>query len=1439
MKRIAILAAGVLASCGEPPLPPATIRPDASVLNRCEGVLCLPGESCEPSLGCFCTEDGCPAPAVCNESGRCENLCASSSCAQGERCVPNTGVCECGSLTDPCAEEMFCNEETKRCDTRCTSQGCPRGERCEPSSGQCRCADCGAEGLGCDPTTNRCVNRCPASCSAGERCDDPVVGECHCTDTSCASHQVCDASRRCVDLCQGKACNPGERCDSNTGHCVCDQCGPRDRCNPVTQRCESRCSGVTCDEGEACVETSGECRCSINPNSCPAGMKCRLADFACVPMCDGVTCAVPGEHCNPTSAGCVCDSAPADTCAFADPSSRCDASSMRCVARCLGVSCAPGESCSPVTGTCQCQSAPTDSCAVASSSLRCNPGLLRCEEKCSGTSCPLGEACVATSGECHCGIPNTCPQGKKCDASLLTCVGLCQGVTCTARGELCDPSTGSCACTAAPDSCTPADSSMRCDPLSRRCISQCQGIACAPGEICSATSGRCECAASPVDTCTDPTTRCNATSLHCEPKCDGVTCGQGEACLETSGACACGLSPNTCPPGRKCDAGTRHCVGLCTGVLCAVPGETCDPATGLCSCSAGPDTCSGADPTTRCDPARRCVPKCQGVFCGPGESCVPATGVCACAPAPDSCSSADATLRCNAQRVCAPKCLGMSCPSGETCVPSSGECHCGLPNTCPASQRCETSTLHCVPACQGVSCSSPGESCAPATGACQCQATPSDTCTASLATTRCDTGSLRCVSRCAGVSCQPGEACDSGSATCRCSASPDSCAAVSSAHRCDGSTLRCVLLCSGVSCTAGETCNPANGACECSAESCLANYACSVATRHCVACAQETDGQFCARQLRECGSLSGLDNCGRSRAASCGACVSPEECSAAGLCLLPGGPVNDECIGAQPLVFDGSGLAHLSGDTARALDSGRAAVCGVGFGNDVVYSFTTGGVKNVDITLSYSGIQTPVLYVRRVCASPASADELACDSGSSGGPVSVALANLPAGTYYLWVDAFSGDSGSFTLDVQLSDPPPVPGNDRCDTPSVLSFAGGGTASVTGDTRSATNDYSGTCGSMTGGEVVYAVDLASQRSLTATVTRDPATPTFHPAVYLRKVCLSADAADESGCGVEASGAASLTSASVGPGRVYVVVDGLSGSGGRFSLQVSLADPWVVPANETCASASSLTLSASGTASVTATTRHAANDGGGACAGTGPDLVWTVTTAQVASITARVIPAAGSSDYRPVVYLRSGACSGAGSVEAACSSAAGPGQVASATAVNASAGTWWVWVDGFAGSKGEFTLEVTLVPSNDKCAAAQTLVAATTYPGNSSFAVADYVGAKTAFSAACQSSNFGARGPDVVYAYTPGAAGNVTVSVTPAPGSNYDPLVWVINSPCVTFAPACLVYADAGSYNAAETVTFAGSAGTTYYFIVGSYYATGAYSAGPFSIAVTGP
>jgi hypothetical protein len=268
---------------------------------------------------------------------------------------------------------------------------------------------------------------------------------------------------------------------------------------------------------------------------------------------------------------------------------------------------------------------------------------------------------------------------------------------------------------------------------------------------------------------------------------------------------------------------------------------------GFASCGpTGPqhETCSAA----------RCFTGC----CADGV-CVGGQLVTACGTAGNSCEACAAGAQCLAGRCTQPLDAGCSARSdaalcaelGRSCGPLHvvDECQvtrdiasCG---SCPTAMPCNTSgTCGCTAETDAQLCAAAGASC----GALQ-------------VTDRC--GVLRTITSCGG--CASNQSCSGGRCSCvpetnaqLCQAAAKNCGVLSTVNRCGMQ----VTVASCGSCSAPAVCS-SSGQCTCTTE---------------------TDAQFCTRLGRACGSLTGTDNCGRSRTvASCGTCVGTNTCSA-GVC---------------------------------------------------------------------------------------------------------------------------------------------------------------------------------------------------------------------------------------------------------------------------------------------------------------------------------------------------------------------------------------------------------------------------------------------------------------------------------------------------------------------------------------------------------------------------
>lgn len=131
------------------------------------------------------------------------------------------------------------------------------------------------------------------------------------------------------------------------------------------------------------------------------------------------------------------------------------------------------------------------------------------------------------------------------------------------------------------------------------------------------------------------------------------------------------------------------------------------------------------------------------------------------------------------------------------------------------------------------------------------------------------------------------------------------------------------------------------------------------------------------------------------------------------------GSAGESCVGPAPLTFNGN-RASASGTTV-GMKHDRSGTCGGSLG-DVVYSFTTtrAGALTASVATSTATFR-PVVYLQQgTCTS---SGNLKCSAAGVGATTAqLTSANLPAGTYFLWVDGVGsggGTGGDFALDVTL------------------------------------------------------------------------------------------------------------------------------------------------------------------------------------------------------------------------------------------------------------------------------------------------------------------------------------------------------------------------------------------------------------------------------------
>lgn len=285
----------------------------------------------------------------------------------------------------------------------------------------------------------------------------------------------------------------------------------------------------------------------------------------------------------------------------------------------------------------------------------------------------------------------------------------------------------------------------------------------------------------------------------------------------------------------------------------------------------------------------------------------------------------------------------------------------------------------------------------------------------------------------------------------------------------------------------------------------------------------------------------------------------------------------------------------------------------------------------------------------------------------------------------------------------------VVSNDTCANPTTINVSSG-TGTVTGTLADKANDSRGSCVG-NGVDAVHRFTLTTTKSVAATVTG-------FAGIYITADCANTQ---EKACANSSNGTATVVARNLAPGTYFVWVDYLNASsvGQAYTLTLNLFDS--SPAtNESCSTAQTLQFDANGTARVSSTTTDANRDNyTSVCAlstAAGPDLVYTFKTTEVGSFTATLTPKPWSTLYQPLLQLRRGDCASTAPSNGRCSLANARGDATTLTDTTLEAGTWYLWVDGWAPTGGtafggDFDLVVNVSPNafrGETCEAASPVV-----------------------------------------------------------------------------------------------------------------------------------
>ncbi|MBX7099857.1 MAG: hypothetical protein K1X89_19230, partial [Myxococcaceae bacterium] len=566
-------------------------------------------------------------------------------------------------------------------------------------------------------------------------------------------------------------------------------------------------------------------------------------------------------------------------------------------------------------------------------------------------------------------------------------------------------------------------------------------------------------------------------------------------------------------------------------------------------------------------------------------------------------------------------------------------------------------------------------------------------------------------------------------------------------------------------------------------------------------------------------------------------------------------PANDECGTAIPVSFTGT-HATLTGDTTLATNSNvgtdtspSCSSTAISSGRDVFYRVTLAANQGVQAVVTPTGASPaydPVLAVRAPgqCSSGLSANELVCDSPTSATPALVRFVAPTAGDYFLVVDGFSSTAGPFQLDVDVFN---VPANDSCAGAIPLTFTGN-VATASGDLNNAfnssTSGTSPTCSQTAeqdGADVVYRFTLGATQDVRVEVIPAPGSALV-PAVYLRAFgnCANGLAANELACST-GGGSAVLTRSDLPAGEYALWVDdGYGNGGGAFTVNVITSAAPAAPANDVCAAAQGLTFS-SGTVLVTGTTRSATNGNAASSIPTcssgarsqGKDVSYSFSMPAGGPQTVSWVVMPTSSTH-PVLYAE-GACGAGPQLGCNAGSFAFSDTIGGATlTMTLDGGTAaFLHVDEDNAAEGSFTLFGRVgPPPNDSCASPRAIQLSTPSVDNSvidsnALATDDY--SKTSAPAYACTSSASNTGRDLVYSFTAPATARYVVTVTGI--GSLDAVLAFLGTTCSP--TTCTKAVDTAYTGEAETLTFDGVQGQTYYFVVDAYTST---SVGGFRLTV---
>lgn len=313
----------------------------------------------------------------------------------------------------------------------------------------------------------------------------------------------------------------------------------------------------------------------------------------------------------------------------------------------------------------------------------------------------------------------------------------------------------------------------------------------------------------------------------------------------------------------------------------------------------------------------------------------------------------------------------------------------------------------------------------------------------------------------------------------------------------------------------------------------------------------------------------------------------------------------------SPIVL---GAGTVSGNTRQG-ESEHAGSCVSSSSSEMVYLLDID--RRQRVVLDVDATFDSVLYLRRDECTDEQA-EIACNDDANTGAGGKRSSNnrasrldevLDPGKYFVFVDGYNAEAGSYRLKTELTDVPSLA--DVCRTARPLAVQ-----RVTSQLGNAFDNVHASCGEdAKGPDVLYRFDVATRSRVRITSTSSD----FSPVVHVRKQCTD----DKSEVGCEASGFGSGEATFVGvldPASYTVVADASDKDArGRFTLEAETSpESGTGVPNDACGDALPLGLVEK---RIEGDTFRARDDVGGKCTGPGmPDVVYRFELPKRSRVTA---------------------------------------------------------------------------------------------------------------------------------------------------------------------------------------------------------------------------